>query len=290
MPPEAQKSLVRSTVAIAVALSSAASAADTSEGPGGVEEVMVTASRVARPLSTIPNTVTVVNSVELEAQLAINNDISTVLGNLIPSFSPSRQKMTNAGESLRGRKPLYMIDGVPQSSPLREGGRDGHIIDNAVIDRIEVLHGANAIHGLGAAGGIINLITKKPTDSLQQSLRIDGTFQTENIGESGDYGVAYSISDRFGNADFLASLELAGLRHLLRCQRRRDRLRQHAGRHDGLAYAQRLPQVRLLMGRASASRADVQSLRHRGQQRLDLRPGQRRRRNPEQRGQGTHRR
>jgi iron complex outermembrane receptor protein len=186
---------------------SATAAADISEGPG-VEEVMVTATRVERPLSTIPNTVTVVNPVELQAQLAINNDISTVLGNLIPSFSPSRQKMTNAGESLRGRKPLYMIDGVPQSSPLREGGRDGHIIDNAVIERIEVLHGANAIHGLGASGGIINLITRKPTDSLQQSLRADGTFQTESISESGDYGVAYSISNRLGDADFLASLSL----------------------------------------------------------------------------------
>ena len=157
------------SAAIAVALSSAASAADTSEGPG-LEEVMVTASRVERPLSTIPNTVTVVTTAELDAQLAVHNDISTVLGNLIPSFSPSRQKMTNAGESLRGRKPLYMIDGVPQSSPLREGGRDGHIIDNAVLERIEVLHGANAIHGLGASGGIINLITKKPSDSLSAEL------------------------------------------------------------------------------------------------------------------------
>ena len=169
---------------------------------------MVTASRVERPLSTIPNTVTVVNSVELEAQLAVHNDISTVLGNLIPSFSPSRQKMTNAGESLRGRKPLYMIDGIPQSSPLREGGRDGHIIDPAAIERIEVLHGANAIHGLGASGGIINLITKKPTDTFQQSFRADSTFQTEDVSESGDYGVAYSVSNRFGNADVLASLSL----------------------------------------------------------------------------------
>jgi iron complex outermembrane recepter protein len=195
------------SAAIAIGLCSAAAAADVSEG-ARLEEVMVTATRVERPLSTIPNTVTVVNAVELQAQLAINNDISTVLGNLIPSFSPSRQKMTNAGESLRGRKPLYMIDGVPQSSPLREGGRDGHLIDNSVIERIEVLHGANAIHGLGASGGIINLITKKPTDTLQQSFRADGTFQTENIGDSGDYGVAYSISNRLDNADFLASLGL----------------------------------------------------------------------------------
>lgn len=193
-------------VAIAAALTGKALAAETAVSK--VEEVMVTASRVERPLSTIPNTVTVVNAVELKEQLAINNDISTVLGNLIPSFSPSRQKMTNAGESLRGRKPLYMIDGVPQSSPLREGGRDGHIIDPAVLARVEVLHGANAIHGLGASGGIINLITKKPTDTFQQSLRLDSTLQSEDIDESADVGVNYSVSNRFGNADVLASIGL----------------------------------------------------------------------------------
>lgn len=175
---------------------------------GDLEEVMVTANRIEKPLSTIPNTVTVINSMELEQQLAVHNDISTVLGNLIPSFAPSRQKMTNSGESLRGRKPLYMIDGVPQSSPLREGGRDGHIIDSAVIGRVEVLHGANAIHGLGASGGIINLITKKPTETLQQSVRVDSTLQSEDVGESADYGVNYSISSGFGDADVLASLTL----------------------------------------------------------------------------------
>lgn len=79
-----------------------------------VEEVFVSASRTERPLSTIPNTVTVINPAELEQQLSIQDDLSTVLGNLIPGFSPSRQKMTNAGETLRGRKPLYM--GEPQNS------------------------------------------------------------------------------------------------------------------------------------------------------------------------------
>lgn len=170
------------------------------------EEVVVTANRVERPLSTIPNTVTIINEAELGQQLAINNDLSTVLGNLIPGFSPSRQKMTNAGESLRGRKPLYMIDGVPQSNPLRNGGRDGHTIDPAVLERVEVLHGANAIHGLGASGGIINLITRKPGPELEQNIRLDTAFQSEDMGESADYGVTYSVSNSFGNADVLASL------------------------------------------------------------------------------------
>jgi len=192
----------------AILLTLCTTASIAADSPPRLEEVMVTANRIDKPLSTIPNTVTVVTTAELEDQLAVHNDIATVLGNLIPSYSPSRQKMTNAGESLRGRKPLYMIDGVPQSSPLREGGRDGHIIDPSVVSRIEVLHGANAIHGLGASGGIINLITKRPTESLQQSVRTDVTFQSESVDESADYGVAYSLSNRFENADVIASIAL----------------------------------------------------------------------------------
>lgn len=174
-----------------------------------IEEVIVSASRTERPLSTIPNTVTVINPAELEQQLSIQDDLSTVLGNLIPGFSPSRQKMTNSGETLRGRKPLYMIDGVPQSNPLRDGSREGNTIDPVVIERVEVLHGANAIHGLGASGGVINLITRKPSDQLEQSIRFSTGFQTEDVGESADYGVSYSVSNRFSsNADIIASISL----------------------------------------------------------------------------------
>lgn len=174
-----------------------------------VEEVFVSASRTERPLSTIPNTVTVINTAELEQQLSIQDDLSTVLGNLIPGFSPSRQKMTNAGETLRGRKPLYMIDGVPQSNPLRDGGREGNTIDPVVIERVEVLHGANAIHGLGAAGGVINLITRKPASKLEQGIRFSTGFQSEDTGESADYGMSYSLSNRFNNSlDVIASISL----------------------------------------------------------------------------------
>lgn len=178
----------------------------TLQAQDSVEEVLVTANRVARPLSTIPNTVTLINKAELDQQLAIENDLSTVLGNLIPGFSPSRQKMSNAGESLRGRKPLYMIDGVPQSNPLRSGGRDGHTIDPAMLERIEVLHGANAIHGLGASGGIINLITKRPAQRFEQSIRFDTSIQTEDVSQSAEFGGSYSLANKFANADVLVSL------------------------------------------------------------------------------------
>ncbi|WP_066966928.1 TonB-dependent receptor [Microbulbifer sp. Q7] len=170
------------------------------------EEVVVTASRTEKPLSAIPNTVTLIDRQELASQMAATSDLSSILGNLIPSFSPSRQKMTNTGESLRGRKPLYLIDGVPQSNPLRSGGRDGHTIDPLVLERVEVIHGANAIHGMGASGGIINLVTRTPSDQFQQSLRVETALQAEDISESGGYNGSYSVSGKIDAVDVLASL------------------------------------------------------------------------------------
>ncbi|GJM13374.1 MAG: TonB-dependent receptor [Pseudohongiella sp.] len=171
-----------------------------------VDEIIVTASRTERPLNTIPNTVTLINQKALLGQININNDMSTILGNLIPSFSPSRQKLTSAGETLRGRSPMYMIDGVPQSNPLRDGSRDGHTIDPLMLERVEVIHGANAIHGLGASGGIINLITRDSSPETVQNLRIESDMQSEDVGESIGYGASYNFAGQLGDVDVLASL------------------------------------------------------------------------------------
>lgn len=170
------------------------------------EEIVVTASRSDKPLSSIPNTVTVIDERALARQIDVNADLSTILGNLVPSFSPSRQKMTSHGESLRGRDPLYMVDGVPQSNPLRDGSRDSYTIDPLMLDRVEVIHSANAIHGLGASGGIINLVTRRPTDTRRQSLRVESFAQDEDPGDSLGYGLNYSYSGRWDAVDLLASV------------------------------------------------------------------------------------
>src|SRR3546814_1918557 len=78
---------------------------------------------------------------------------------LTPSFSPTRQKLSGSGETLRGRAPLYAINGIPQSTPLRDGSRDGFTIDGFFVDRVEVIFGSNALQGIGGTGGIINQVT-----------------------------------------------------------------------------------------------------------------------------------
>lgn len=167
-----------------------------------LDRVVVSASTSRLPESegALPNTITVIDQEALQQQLAVTQDLSQVLANLIPSFAPSRQKLTNSGESLRGRKPLYLVDGVPQSTPLREGGRDGHTIDPAMVERIEVIHGANALQGLGASGGIINIITKRAPREDGASFH-DVSVSASTALPSEDEGTGYRASYLFGTRE-----------------------------------------------------------------------------------------
>lgn len=179
-----------------------------------IDRVTVSAStsRVPDSEAALPNTITVIDQKQLQQQLALTQDISQVLANLIPSFTPSRQKLTNAGETLRGRKPLYLVDGVPQSTPLRDGGRDGHTIDPAMIERIEVIHGANALQGLGASGGIINIITKRaPRQDGQtfQDVSVAASTAVPHESDSTGYRASYLFGTRQGAFDFVGGASYA---------------------------------------------------------------------------------
>ncbi len=204
-------------LALAGALSQPALAGDE---PTVLDELTVSASTSRLPWSeaALPNTITVIDRAQLEQQLAITGDLSQVLANLIPAFAPSRQKMTSFGESLRGRQPLYMVDGVPQSTPLRDGSRDAHTIDPAMIERIEVIHGANALQGLGASGGIINIITKRaPREDGASWNDVSLGASTALPAESDATGTRASwlYGTRRGAMDFVGGLSHAteGLHH-----------------------------------------------------------------------------
>lgn len=127
-----------------------------------VETIIVTATRQSLPPSAIPSTIQVISAEQTRVQAQIGGSSIDVVSALVPSFSPTRQKLSGRGETLRGRPPLMLIDGVPQSTPLRDGDRDGFTIDPFFLERIEVIYGSNAIQGVGAAGGVINFVTAKP--------------------------------------------------------------------------------------------------------------------------------
>src|SRR3546814_652035 len=88
------------------------------------DSIVVTAARTILPPSALPLTIDVIGKDSLDQQLAISGSVTDAVSNLTPSFSPTRQKLSGAGETLRGRSPLYAINGIPQSTPMRDGSRD----------------------------------------------------------------------------------------------------------------------------------------------------------------------
>lgn len=148
-----------------------------------LDDLVVSSTRTDTKLKDSSQVVTIITREQIEQQLKMSADSSQVLSRLIPSFTPARQKLSNAGETFRGRPPLFLIDGVPQSNPLRDTQRDGHTIDLSMVEKIEVIHGASAIHGLGATGGMINFITRRPSgNKLDQDINVQVTMPTSDIG------------------------------------------------------------------------------------------------------------
>jgi iron complex outermembrane recepter protein len=171
------------------------------DDPLALDEMTITSTRADTKLKDSPQVVTVIDREQIEQQLKISPDTSQVLSRLLPSFTPARQKLSSAGETFRGRAPLFLVDGVPQSNPLRDTQRDGHTIDLSMVERIEVIHGASAIHGLGATGGIINFITRRPTSNkLDQNAGVQVTMPTSEVGKDtlgyrSNYGLRGSQND-----------------------------------------------------------------------------------------------
>jgi iron complex outermembrane receptor protein len=146
---------------LALAAATAVHAEDKAETTD-VDQLVVTAARTILPASALPLTVDVIDSEALSQQVTVSGSIVDAVSTLSPSFSPTRQKLSGAGETLRGRSPLYAINGIPQSTPIRDGSRDGYTIDPFFIDRVEVIYGSNALQGIGATGGVVNQVTVGP--------------------------------------------------------------------------------------------------------------------------------
>lgn len=180
-----------------------------------VAPIVVTASRTNASEADSPQAVRVISQEEIAQQLQLTSDSSQILSNLLPSYSPSRQKMSGSGETLRGRRPLILIDGIPQSNPLRPTGREAHTIDFSMVEQIEVIHGANATNGIGAEGGVINLVTRRPEPgSLNQFVDVQVTTPTSELdSDTLSYKTRYGVSGNQGNVDYLfsASYEDQGL-------------------------------------------------------------------------------
>jgi iron complex outermembrane receptor protein len=168
------------------------------------EEVTITATRIETPVTALPKTVTVLDRDVIDEQTALRGDLVGVLEVTVPGYGPSLSKLTGRAESLRGRNPLYTINGVSQHNALRDGQRDGHTIDLDFVDRIEVVHGSSALQGIGATGGVVNLVTKSPRSDGQWTHDVRFSVGTHDSFDSNGFSpkFSYLVGKQAGRLDF----------------------------------------------------------------------------------------
>ena len=143
------------------------------------------------------------------------NDLSDVIrrepGVNLTGNSASGNRGNNRQIDLRGMGPentLILIDGKPSTSrnAVRygwNGDRDTRGETNWVpaeeVERIEILRGpAAARYGSGAMGGVVNLITKRPTDELHGSMTVYSMLpedDAEGAGKRANFNLSGPLTD-----------------------------------------------------------------------------------------------
>ncbi|MEL5565939.1 TonB-dependent siderophore receptor [Serratia ureilytica] len=171
-------------------------------------ETIVVESTAAQVLKQQPG-VSVITREDIEKNPPVN-DLSEIIRKMpginLTGNSASGTRGNNRQIDIRGMGPentLVLIDGVPVTSrnSLRyswRGERDTRGDTNWVppeqVERIEVIRGpAAARYGSGAAGGVVNIITKRPTKDWHGSLSLYSN-QPENSKEGDTRRGNFSLS------------------------------------------------------------------------------------------------
>ncbi len=167
-----------------------------------LEEIVVSSQKTEKPLQDIANAVSVLSADQLEAAGIVG--LNGLEDGLIPSLriQPYGSTPTSLVMAIRGFGPTDPGQGTrePSVAVYKNGFYIGRIqglgMELADFERVEVFRGPQgSIFGRNAAGGAVNLITKKPT---------------------GEFGLKQTLS--YGNLDALRSItridlpEFSGIR------------------------------------------------------------------------------
>lgn len=139
-------------------------------------EIVVTATRIPQPLSDVPSSVSIITEEEIKSSSSKTVDDLLKTKAAIVVVRPYGETSKSQSISLRGiygarsNRVLILLDGIPLNN-LYNGSVDLNTIPIEDIKRIEVVKGANStLYGSNALGGVINIITKKPSKKFEVQL------------------------------------------------------------------------------------------------------------------------
>ncbi len=132
------------------------------------EEITVTAQKHTTFTQDVPISISVVKTKEITERSpeALDYTLRYIPGVTVTESQVSIRGSSGYARSV-GSRVIFLLDGIPYLS-----ADNGDIKFDALpimnIDRIEVVKGAgSALYGSSALGGVINVITRKPSDTLR---------------------------------------------------------------------------------------------------------------------------
>lgn len=174
------------------------------------EDIVVYGTRLDQTLTESGTSITVITAEEIEA-LGVDFVADAIA--LAPGVTVNQNGHYGGVSTVRIRgasseHTLVLIDGVATNDPSSPGGGYNFAsLDPSNIERIEVLKGPQStLWGTDAIGGVVNIITRRPTESLAGRVFAEGgSFGTvragaevSGAGSGVDYRLAWTRHDSDG--------------------------------------------------------------------------------------------
>jgi outer membrane receptor for ferrienterochelin and colicins len=187
------KKLIAASISLLLSTNTMAEQLDTNDNLSDIEVLVVTASGYESTIAEAPASISIVNSEQIKQQPV--KDLVDVLKNL-PGVSNHTTQGGRNGIMIRGLDEDYvlrLVDGKRVSSSTgiwRRNNFDNTSIPLALVERVEVIRGPmSALYGSDAVGGVVNVITRKPTDEWINVLDVE-----QGVMQQGDDGNRSRIS------------------------------------------------------------------------------------------------
>ena len=165
------------------------------------EEVTVVAStRTGRRIEDQPMRVEALDREEIEEKMLMTpGDIVMMLNEMggmrVQATSPSLGAASVRIQGMRGRYTRILSDGLPLYGS-QPGGLGLLQIPPMDLGRVEVIKGvASALHGAGAMGGVVNLLSRRPADEPEREILFN---QSTRGATDGVVWLSTPLSDTWG--------------------------------------------------------------------------------------------
>ena len=170
-----------------------------------MDETVISASRNLEKRKDVAQKVQVMRAKEIQFQNQSSTaDLMTQTGNVFVQKS----QLGGGSPIIRGfetNKVLLVVDGVRMNNAIYRGGHLQNIvtIDNAMLDRVEVIYGpGSVVYGSDALGGVMSFTTKNPTLSTTDELVVKSGGFARYFSAASGYAANANVSvgsKRFGS-------------------------------------------------------------------------------------------